>query len=45
MYFINGTMEAILNHLDEIEDLRVPGRTTMNSTETHPKPSVKLQGN
>jgi TolB-like protein/AraC-like DNA-binding protein/Flp pilus assembly protein TadD len=29
MYFINGTMEAILNHLDEIEDLRVPGRTTM----------------
>jgi len=29
MYFINGTMEAILNNLQQIEDLRVPGMTTM----------------
>jgi len=28
-YFINGTMEAILDNLCKIEDLRVPGRTSM----------------
>lgn len=29
MYFINGVMEAILDNLCKIEDLRVPGRTTV----------------
>jgi len=29
MYFINGTMEAILDNLCKIEDLRVPGRTSV----------------
>jgi TolB-like protein len=28
-YFINGTMEAILDNLCRIRDLRVPGRTSM----------------
>jgi len=28
-YFINGTMEAILDNLCKIKDLRVPGRTSM----------------
>jgi TolB-like protein/AraC-like DNA-binding protein/Tfp pilus assembly protein PilF len=37
MYFINGTMEAILNHLQQIEDLRVPGRTTMEQYRNTPK--------
>ena len=29
MYFINGTMEAILDNLCKIKDLRVPGRTSV----------------
>jgi TolB-like protein/Tfp pilus assembly protein PilF len=29
MYFINGTMESILDNLCKIEDLRVPGRTSV----------------
>jgi len=38
MYFINGTMEAILNNLSMIEDLRVPGRTSVEQYRDNPKP-------
>ena len=38
MYFINGTMEAILDNLCKIEDLRVPGRTSVEQYRIHPKP-------
>jgi len=38
MYFINGTMEAILNNLCKIEDLRVPGRTSVEQYRDNPKP-------
>jgi len=38
MYFINGTMEAILNNLCMIKDLRVPGRTSVEHYREHPKP-------
>jgi len=38
MYFINGTMEAILDNLCRIEDLRVPGRTSVEQYRDHPKP-------
>ena len=38
MYFINGTMEAILDNLCKIEDLRVPGRTTVEQYRNNPKP-------
>ena len=38
MYFINGTMEAILDNLCRIEDLRVPGRTSVEQYRDNPKP-------
>jgi TolB-like protein len=38
MYFINGTMEAILDNLCMIEDLRVPGRTSVEQYRDNPKP-------
>jgi len=38
MYFINGTMEAILNNLCKIADLRVPGRTSVEQYRDNPKP-------
>jgi TolB-like protein/tetratricopeptide (TPR) repeat protein len=38
MYFINGTMEAILDNLCKIEDLRVPGRTSVEQYRDNPKP-------
>ena len=38
MYFINGTMEAILDNLCKIEDLRVPGRTSVEQYRDKPKP-------
>jgi TolB-like protein/Tfp pilus assembly protein PilF len=38
MYFINGTMEAILDNLCKIEDLRVPGRTSVEQYRENPKP-------
>ena len=38
MYFINGTMEAILDNLCKIEDLRVPGRTSVEQFRNITKP-------
>jgi len=38
MYFINGTMEAILNNLSMIKDIRVPGRTSVEQYRDNPKP-------
>jgi len=38
MYFINGTMEAILDNLCKIEDLRVPGRISVEKYRDNPKP-------
>jgi TolB-like protein/lipoprotein NlpI len=38
MYFINGTMEAILDNLSKIEDLRVPGRTSVEQYRNNPPP-------
>jgi TolB-like protein len=38
MYFINGTMEAILDNLCKIEDLRVPGRTSVEQYRNVSKP-------
>lgn len=38
MYFINATMEAILDNLCKIEDLRVPGRTSVEQYRDNPKP-------
>lgn len=37
MYFINGTMEAILNNLGKIEDLRVVSRTSVEQYRNNPK--------
>ena len=37
-YFINGTMEAILDNLCKIKDLRVPGRTSMEQYRDVAKP-------
>jgi TolB-like protein/AraC-like DNA-binding protein len=37
MYFINGTMEAILDNLCKIADLRVPGRMSVEQYREHPK--------
>jgi len=37
-YFINGTMEAILDNLCKIEDLRVVGRTSVEQYRNAPKP-------
>lgn len=39
MYFINGTMEAILNNLCKIEDLRVVPRNSVEQYRDHPKPT------
>lgn len=39
MYFINGTMEAILNNLCKIEDLRVVSRNSVEQYRDHPKPT------
>lgn len=38
MYFVNGTMEAILNNLCKIEDLRVISRTSVEQYRDNPKP-------
>jgi len=37
-YFINGTMEAILDNLCKIKDLRVPGRTSLEQYRDVAKP-------
>lgn len=37
MYFINATMEAILDNLCKIEDLRVPGRTSVEQYRNNSK--------
>ena len=37
-YFIDGVMESILNNLCRIEDLRVPGRTSVMQYRENPKP-------
>jgi TolB-like protein len=37
MYFINGTMEAILDNLCKIEDLRVVSRNSVEQYRTNPK--------
>ena len=42
MYFINGTMEAILDNLCKIEDLRVPGRTSVEQYRDNPKPIAMI---
>ena len=42
MYFINGTMEAILNNLSKIEDLRVISRTTVEQYRNHPQPLPEI---
>jgi TolB-like protein/lipopolysaccharide biosynthesis regulator YciM len=42
MYFINGTMEAILDNLCKIEDLRVPGRTSVEQYRDNPKPILTV---
>jgi len=38
VYFINGTMEAILDNLCKIEDIRVVGRTSVEQYRNAPKP-------
>jgi TolB-like protein len=42
MYFINGTMEAILNNLCKIEDLRVVSRTSVEQYRNNPKPLSEI---
>ena len=37
VYIINGLMEAILNHLQKIEDLRVVSRTSVEKYRNNPK--------
>jgi TolB-like protein len=37
-YFIDGVMESILDNLCKIEDLRVPGRTSVIQYRENPKP-------
>ena len=39
MYFINGTMEAILDNLCKIEDLRVVSRNSVEQYRDNPKPT------
>ena len=41
-YFINGTMEAILDNLCKIEDLRVVGRTSVEQYRNAPKPITEI---
>ena len=38
MYFINGTMDAIINNLSKIKDLRVVSRTSVEQYRDNPKP-------
>ncbi len=38
MYFINGTMESILDNLSKIEDMRVVSRTSVEQYRNNPKP-------
>ena len=42
MYFINGTMEAILNNLCKIEDLRVVSRTSVEQYRNNLKPLQEI---
>ncbi len=42
MYFINGTMEAILGNLCKIKDLRVPGRTSVEQYRGVSKPIPEI---
>jgi TolB-like protein len=42
MYFINGTMEAILNNLSKIEDIRVPGRTSVEQYRDAARPIPEI---
>jgi len=42
MYFINGTMEAILDNLCKIKDLRVPGRTSVEQYRGVAKPIPEI---
>lgn len=42
MYFINGTMESILNNLCKIEDLRVVSRTSVEQYRTNLKPLPEI---
>jgi TolB-like protein len=44
MYFINGTMEAVLDNLCKIKDLRVPGRTSVEQYRDNPKPVRTIAG-
>jgi TolB-like protein len=42
MYFINGTMGAILNNLSKIEDLSVVSRTSIEQYRDNPKPIPQI---
>jgi TolB-like protein/Flp pilus assembly protein TadD len=42
MYFINGTMEAILDNLCKIEDLRVVSRNSVEQYRDNPKPTLEV---
>ncbi|MHA1221448.1 MAG: tetratricopeptide repeat protein [Candidatus Heimdallarchaeota archaeon] len=42
VHFINGTMEAILDNLCKIEDLRVVGRTSVEQYRNAPKPILVI---
>jgi TolB-like protein/AraC-like DNA-binding protein len=42
MYFINGTMESILNNLAKIEDLRVVSRTSVEQYRDNPRPVKEI---
>ncbi len=42
MYFINGTMEAILDNLCKIEDLRVVSRNSVEQYRDHPKTTPEI---
>jgi len=44
MYFINGTMEAILDNLCKISDLRVVSRTSVEQYRNHLKPVREIAG-
>ena len=42
MYFINGTMEAILNNLSKIQDLRVVSRNSVEQYRNNPKSTLEI---
>lgn len=44
MYFINGTMDAILDNLSKIKDLRVVSRTSVEQYRNNPKPIPVVAG-